>query len=268
MIAGYSCDCLICRLEKNLIAALEEDRACADYRTLVSLQTELSRFSSPVALIRELHSPAKYEHSPGVDLLLTRVLRENARGDPHPIWGQILLLLFIPTIHRTSTQIVVSFSSLARDDVSQHVLTMFLEILTSHDLKARNSHIAFTIARALRRRAFRWAIQESRGFARDDLHLQTTDGSERVLLEAAITPQVLLHEYLDACQRAGLLSARDRALLIAFKIEGVPYAELARRNGHTAIAIKRRVQRTVERLRRIAMTNALNLPKQLELFTE
>jgi DNA-directed RNA polymerase specialized sigma24 family protein len=268
MIAGSSCSCLICRLEKGLIRALEEDRACADYRSLVCLQTELSRFSSPVALIRELHSPPTYDQNSGVDLLLAQVLRENARGDPHPIWQQILLLLFIPTIHRTTTQIVMSFSTLARDDVSQHVLTMFLETLTSRDLKARSSHIAFTVARALRRRAFRWAIQESRGYARDNLDDGITNASERVPLEDAITPHVLLSEYLDACQRAGLLSVQDRALLIAFKIEGVPYAELARRNGHTAIAIKRRVQRIMERLRRIAMTNALDLPKQLELFTE
>lgn len=268
MIAGYSCDCLICRLEKHLIVALEQERTRADYRALVSLQTELSSFSSPVALVRELHEHPKYDHSSVADLLLIQVLRESCRGDPHPIWQQILLLLFIPTIHRTTTQIVMSFSSLARDDVSQHVLTMFLEILISHDLKSRNSHIAFTVARALRRKAFRWAIQESRGFARDDLDNLATETSERVLLQDAITPRVLLNEYLDACQRAGLLSAKDRALLISSKIEGLSYAELARRNGHTAIAIKRRIQRLIERLRRIATTNALDLPKQLELFTE
>jgi DNA-directed RNA polymerase specialized sigma24 family protein len=145
---------------------------------------------------------------------------------------------------------------------------MFLETLTSRDLKTRNSHIAFTVARALRRKAFRWAIQESRGSARDNLDDRITNVRERVPTEDAIPAQVLLSEYLDACQRAGLLSAQDRTLLIAFKIEGVPYTELARRNGHTAIAIKRRVQRIMERLRRIAMTDALRLPKQLELFTE
>ena len=267
MIAGASCDCLICRLERDLVAKLGKDRARAEYQALLSSQTVLSCFSSPTLLVQELHRRSENEHNPRADVLLSEILRENAQADSHPIWQQLLLLVFIPTIHRTTTQVAFAFSSLARDDVSQHVLALFLENLTSHDLKSRDSHVAFTVARSLRRKAFRWAIQESRtssvnGMADDARNLQPT------VVKDPFAPQFLLNEFLDACERAGLLSVNERTLIKAFKIHGISCAELARRNGHTPIAMKRRIQRVIERLRRTATTTAMQLPRQLELFPD
>lgn len=267
MIAGASCDCLICRLERDLAAELGEDRARAQYQGLVSSRTALSLFSSPTLLIQELHRRSESDHNPTADVLLSEILRENGQTDSHPVWKQLLLLAFIPTIHRTTTQVAFAFPSLARDDVSQHVLTLFLENLASQDLKRRDSHVAFTVARALRRKAFRWAIQESRkslvNEAVDDTHEPRSTA-----VEDAFAPRFLLDQFLDACERADLLSEEERALIKAFKIDGIPYAELARHNGHTAIAMKRRIQRVIERLRSIATTKALQLPRQLELFPD
>jgi len=267
MIAGASCDCLICRLERDLVAKLGRDRACADYRALVYSQTALGCFSSPILLIQELHCRSEGDRNPKADLLLSQILRENSRTDSHPIWRELLLLVFVPTIHRTATQVALRFSSLGRDDVSQHLIALFLENLASRDLRDRDSHVAFTVARALRRKAFRWAIQESRSAFRDDLAADAHD-LPATLVGDAFAPQFLLNEFFDACERAQLLSAEERALIKAFKIDGVPYAELARRNGHTTIAMKRRIQRVIERLRRVAASKALQLPRQLELFPQ
>jgi hypothetical protein len=265
MIAGSSCECLICRLEKDLVAKLGEERTCADYRALVAPETDLSSFSSPAVLVEELHRRRENGHNPKADLLLSQILKENSRADPHPIWQHLLIVAFIPTIHRTTTQVAFAFSSLPRDDVAQHVLTLFLENLASHDLKARDSHIAFTVARALRRKAFRWAIQQSRSPSGDELNGDAHD-AHSTPLGNAFGPPFLLNEFLDACERARLVSPEERRLIHILKIEGISCAELARHNGHTTIATKRRIQRVIERLRTIAASKAL--PKQLELFSK
>jgi hypothetical protein len=58
----------------------------------------------------------------------------------------------------------------------------------------------------------------------------------------------------------------ERNLLIQFKVEGISCQELASRNGHSAIAIQHRIQRSLDRLRRLAKSPPGPVAKQLELF--
>ena len=77
---------------------------------------------------------------------------------------------------------------------------------------------------------------------------------------------ILLQQFLDDCQRRGWLSAEERELLTQFKLEGVSGPELARHSGHSAVAIRHRIQRLLDRLRRIAQTSSNGTPEQLNLF--
>jgi hypothetical protein len=76
----------------------------------------------------------------------------------------------------------------------------------------------------------------------------------------------LLGQFLDNCQRKGWLSTEERQLLIEFKLEGISGPELARRNGHSVVAIRHRIQRLLDRLRRIAQSSGNGMPQQLNLF--
>lgn len=76
----------------------------------------------------------------------------------------------------------------------------------------------------------------------------------------------LLGQFLDNCQRKGWLSTEERQLLIEFKLEGISCPELARRKGHSVVAIRHRIQRLLDRLRRIAQTSGSGMPQQLNLF--
>jgi DNA-directed RNA polymerase specialized sigma24 family protein len=266
MMTGSSCDCLVCQLEKNLIAELGDDRAGEEYRLLSASSAILSRFRNPLDLVRHLHTPGSSNHGASGDLTLLELLRFRRESGAFSIYRQILLLAFIPTIHRTKSQIAATFPALARDDIAQHAVTTLLEFLGSRELEARRSHIAFTIARKLRRLAFRWAMHE----------LRVAPSGDRVRMEVGSTgdaqrPQtldahVLLHEFLDNCERARWLSSEERELLVSFKVEGVSCQELARRNGHSAVAIQHRIQRLLDRLRRLAKRRAGPWPEQLELF--
>jgi DNA-directed RNA polymerase specialized sigma24 family protein len=77
---------------------------------------------------------------------------------------------------------------------------------------------------------------------------------------------ILLQQFLDNCQRRGWLSYEERELLTQFKLEGVSCPELARRSGHSVVAIRHRIQRLLDRLRRIAQTSDNGTPEQLNLF--
>jgi DNA-directed RNA polymerase specialized sigma24 family protein len=266
MIAASNCNCLICRLETDLIAELSAEGNSARYRKLVDSSLVLSGFPTPVQLVQHLHRPeAGNQHSSSDDILL-ELLRPRINPLPRQLWHCLLLLVFIPTIHRTTSQLSAIFPSLARDDTAQHLITVLLELLHSKELQSRQSHFAFTIARRIRRAAFRWAIHECRVTAVEEPDGPPTMPHSLDVSGAPSHAAALLRQFLDDCERKGWLTATERQILTESKIEGLSCRELSRRNGHSAVAIQHRIHRLIDRLRRLAQTSSNNIPQQLELF--
>ncbi len=255
MMAGSHCDCLVCRIEKSLAVELGEQGASQ----LLDSSPALAAFPTPLDLVRALHASEDPASTYSSDRLLAELLRENTRTGGGSVWQKLLLLAFIPTIHRTTTQVRATFPSLARDDITQHVVSVFLEFLRSPELRARSSHIAFTVARKLRRSAFRWAIHDARLAPPEEAAASPAEEPRELdHLRAALA----LNCFFTSCERAGWLSREDRALLVESKLKGTSCRELALRNGHSAVAIQHRLGRLLQRLRQVAMTT----PRQLELF--
>jgi DNA-directed RNA polymerase specialized sigma24 family protein len=259
MIAPPKCNCLICRLETTLITELSAQGNHTYYRQLVDPSLVLSAFPTAVELIHHLHRPEPGDQHSFSDPILLGI-------DPllRQLWHSVLLLVFIPTIHRTTSQLSAIFPSLARDDIAQHLITVLLEFLRSQELQSRRSHLAFTIARKIRRAAFRWAIRESRIEAVGEPNRLPTlplslDGPEIHLHSAAV-----LQQFLDDCERKGWLTSTERQILTDSKIGGMSCRELSRRNGHSTVAVQHRIHRLINRLRRLARPSIV--PKQLELF--
>ena len=266
MIAGSSCDCLVCRLEKSLLAEFG-DAGTRDNRLFITPANDaLSAFPTYLDLIAHLHAPADASDSSSTDNLLLALLKQHASAVPSSLSQRLLLLAFIPTIHRTASQITTMFPSLARDDISQQVLSLFLEFLPSAELRTRRSHLAFTIARKLRRSAFRWAIRESRRATSDEAEEDSAPSAAEVAAEEPLPAEGQLQQFLDRCEDHGWLSFEERHLLVQFKIEGASCLELSRQNGHSAVAIQRRIQRLLDRLRRVAQMPRREVPRQLRLF--
>jgi len=265
MMTGSHCDCLICRLEISLIAELAADQNGEEFRQSAASSLVLSGFPTALALIRHLHRHQNESPSPSSDEVLLELLRPGIDMRFHPMWQRLFLLVFIPTIHRTTSQITTTFPSLTRDDIAQHLVTVLLESLHSDELRSRHSHLAFAIARMMRRRAFQWAIHESRRSQRDESDVTPT-AHEAHVGEEHSRSVFLLGQFFDNCQRRGWLSSEERELLTQFKVEGISCPELARRNGHSAVAIRHRIQRLLDRLRRIAQKSVVGTPEQLDLF--
>jgi DNA-directed RNA polymerase specialized sigma24 family protein len=266
MMAGPDCGCLICRLEASLIAELSGDRENEEFRLFVASRPTLAVFPNALELIRHLHRQDR-DQSPHSDRLLLDLLARSSQLPFGPLRQRLLLLAFVPTLHRTTSQITVTFPSLTRDDTAQHLFTVLLEYLPSNELQSRRSHLAFTIARKVRRGGFRWAIRECRSSLRNE-----PDGTPTTSLETGVTDvytasHILLRRFLDNCQHRGWLSSEERELLSQFKLEGIPSQELARRSGRSAVAIRHRIQRLLDRLRRIAGKSETRISDQLDLFT-
>jgi DNA-directed RNA polymerase specialized sigma24 family protein len=266
MIAAPNCNCLICRLETNLIVELSAEANSAQYRQLVDSSLVLSGFPTPLELIQHLHHPeAQDQHSSSDDILL-ELLRPRIDPFLGQLWHCLLLLVFIPTIHRTTSHLSAIFPSLARDDIAQHLITVLLEFLRSRELQSRQSHLAFTIARKIRRAAFRWAIHESRVAAVDEPEGPPTMPPSLNVSGDHPHSAVLLRQFLDDCERKGWLTSTERQILTESKIEGLSCRELSRRNGQSAVAIQHRIHRLIDRLRRLARAPSNDVPQQLELF--
>lgn len=265
MMAGSSCDCLICRLEARLIADLSDAPRQEEFRLFASSSVTLSAFPTTLELLEHLHRQ-DHDANASSDGVLLEILGRNGDAPLDSLRQSLLLLVFIPAIHRAATQITSAFPVLSRDDTAQHLFAVLLEFLPSRELQSRHSHLAFTIARKIRRGGFRWAIRESRTSLRMEM-----DGNSDATLEVEASGEsshadILLEQFLDGCERRGWLSFEERELLIQFKLERVSGPELALRSGHSAVAIRHRVQRLVDRLRRIAGKSASPASEQLKLF--
>ena len=265
MTASY-CDCLICRLEASIIAELSDDRSREEFRFFAVSSPILAAFPSPSELIQKLRDHDNHDQNSSSDEILRDLLGRGSDTLFQPMWQRLLLLVFIPTVHRTTSQVTSTFPSLTRDDTAQHLFAVLLEFLHSRELHSRHSHLGFTIARKIRRSGFRWAIRESHRSLGDE-----TNGTATAVLETDVSDgdshaHILLQQFLDNCQRRGWLSAEERQLLTAFKLEGISCPELARHSGHSVVAIRHRIQRLLDRLRRIAKTSDNGTPEQLNLF--
>ena len=143
MTASY-CDCLICRLEANLIAELSDDRSDEEFRSFAASSPILSAFPTALELVRKLQDHDGHHQHPSSDEILLDLL---GRGDDPlfpSMWQRLLLLVFVPTVHRTTTQVTSTFPSLTREDTAQHLFAMLLEFLHSRELHSRHSHLGFT----------------------------------------------------------------------------------------------------------------------------
>jgi len=266
MMSEIRCDCLICRLEASLVLELREDAAHQEFRSFAQSSAILADFSSPFELIEKLHRTEDKAPDQWSDELIIDLVQRRSDNRFRPMWKRILLLVFIPTIHRTTSRIAATFPLLGRDDIAQHLLAILLDFLSSRELDARHSHLAFITARKIRRSAFRWAIRESHRSLQSDAGLRPDRTLEAHTSGDDSFASILLHRFLDNCQQRGWLSNEERELLTQFKLQGISAAELSQRNGHSATAIRHRVQRVLDRLRRIARQSNNRDDGQLNLF--
>jgi hypothetical protein len=199
--------------------------------------------------------------TPSKDAILAELLRGTTANGRSATSQELLLWAFVPMLHRISRQVITRSPTLASDDVAQHVVTALLESFGSPEFAGRDSHLAFAIARLLRRNAFAWAERETRagihGFGGMDSLERASHGAGSQPIERP----AFLHHFLDRCRQRGVLSAEDLELLVQFKLDELPSAEYSN-------ASRQRMKRLLAKLRLAARQprRAKFDDRQLRLF--
>jgi DNA-directed RNA polymerase specialized sigma24 family protein len=259
MSARPSCSCPLCELERALLSEFKTEHAQSRYRTFVLQSPTLSAFQSYNDLLLRLRDSQLTENRPSkADEIIGELLRIS-RTPYGEVGHQIVLLILMPAIHRTTTQITTGFPSLSRDDIAQHLVTSVWEILHSETLETLKSHYAFTIIRGMRRSAFRWAMHEAdftsaaRIQATALNELPATTGHD-------LEMRIVLREFLTRCLSCGVLNSSEYELLVLSKLQGESSETLAAQQRLSDVALRHRVQRVVEKLRRAARGSMASQP--------
>ena len=244
MPSGITCDCALCNIELQLLrdlSRIEPER----FSELFTTSERLREYSSASNLLFHLKtSPA----DAGSDELLGELFAAHAANSSFA--ESILVLAFLPMLHGTIRRVARQQPWLAPEDISQQALSLLLQYLRSSELQARQSHFAFAISRAVKRRVFEWASRES-GTTGVTNHF---DGEVLATLgfEEPFERYAFLRHFLHRCVTKGLLTDAELNLLIDLKLNGTNGEEFADFNGTSSNAVRQRLKRLLAKLRRLA----------------
>lgn len=252
------CRCLLCGMERHLTEQFARPEGQEAYRKIVGFSLQLSVFPAASDLISYLHTEQTGNGGPSKNGILAELLRGDSANGNASTSRELLLLAFVPMLHRISRQVLVRCPALPSDDIAQHTVTALLESFASPEFVRSDSHLAFAIARLLRRNVFAWAERESRSRLFASNGIETLEASSNRDGPQPIERAALLRHFLDRCQRRGLLSNEDLRLLVQFKLDESPSADYSN-------ASRQRMKRVVGKLRRAAR-RPIRDDRQLRLF--
>jgi DNA-directed RNA polymerase specialized sigma24 family protein len=238
------CHCTLCHIEAQLLSEL----------TRLHSRFVHGLFSGYPALLEGPTIGGLLSHlrtSPA-DAANDNLFREIfALRKTNPVFAEsLLVLVFLPMLHRAVRLINRQQESLAEEDIAQQVLFFFLEFLGSAEMATRRSHFAYAIAREVKRHIFEWAKRESTKAAL--LDYADSEATVFVELEDSFEQYALLRHFLHRCVTKGMLTDSELDLLIQFKLDGNTGEELAALNGSSSNAVRQRFKRLLAKLRRLA----------------
>lgn len=244
-----NCRCVVCQLERSLLNSLSTQTARTHFQALACNYPILNHFDSPADVISQLHEHERVEHvnHKAWNGILHALVDSIANGTAEDIGQQLLLLAYMPAIHRAYVEVCQQFPTLAAEDVAQQAALVLLEAARAPAMQNQNGYLPIALARDFHKRLIRWAFGE----------IRQSVPSEEV---AAVHPEpesdenfegaVLLEDFLSQWQRAGVLTQEECDLLRKFKWEGFEANELVGMNtGNTTNAVQMRLKRIIKRLR-------------------
>lgn len=242
MSPGTSCDCTLCHIEvcllQNMVVA--EGQMFADFAESSGVRQDT--FVSDVLLpLRATPADARSDE-------LLRQLFRMLPASPAFVEG-LLILAFVPMLHRTIRRVARSQPALAEEDITQQALSFLLQFLRSEEMQVRQSHLAFAISRAVKRQVFEWARREG---IKDALLDRGGETVYPIAVEDFVERPVQLRHFLRRCVTRGDLTEAELSLLNHFKLEGTNGEGFDSSNGNASNAHRQRLKRLLAKLRRLA----------------
>jgi hypothetical protein len=250
MKENLKCNCAICSIERLLFVFVCEPPGIERFLKLAANSPVLTRFTSASALIHHLHDQKDGDYRPpSVSEVLGALIQAGpAIRDPE-MSQSVLVLAFMPAIHRTYRETCAWFQEIPGDDIAQQILLFFLELAASAPIGLLNGQLSFALARSLRRNTFRWARREQSMLMERERFAEERARQAEPREEARFEPLSLLRDFLDHCVRIGILSKFERDLLVKVKLDGFIAKEVLDR--HTVLspkAVHLRIQRIMKKL--------------------
>jgi len=249
MLKENNCCCVVCQVERSLLNSLSTQTARTHFQALARTYPILNHFDSPADVIAQLHEHERVEYVNHKvwNGILHSLVDSIADGTAEEIGQQLLLLAYMPAIHRAYVEVCQQFPSLSADDVAQQAVLVLLEAARAPAMRNQNGYLPIALARDFHKRLIRWAFGEIRqSFPSEEVAAVHPEPESDENFEGA----VLLEDFLPQWQRAGVLSQEDCELLRKFKWEGFEANELVGMNtGNTTNAVQMRLKRITKRLR-------------------
>jgi len=268
MRENLNCHCHICRVERHLFTAVEQFPGPDRFRKITTVSPVLATFGDARTLIGHLHAQKRGEYRSPSPSEVLRAIIEAGRdiGDPE-MSQSVLVLAFMPTIHRTYREIRAWFQELCTEDIAQQTFLLFLELAASTAAGLLGGQLSFALARSLHRNTLRWARREQLMLFEEDRFREEQQRAAEPSEDAYFEPVSLLEDFLDYCVSKVIISAFERALLLKIKVDGFVAKEAA--DTHTVLspkAVHMRIQRIMKKLQEAAGSNVieLKLPKRVE----
>ena len=251
---NLKCNCNICRVEQHLSASLSEPMRLARFSELQPLYPSLAGFGSASMVVEHLHSQREgEERPPTANEILTALIRAAEDPSRAETSNSVLVLAFMPAIHRTYSEARAWFRELPTDDVSQQTLTSFLELAASAPVGLVDGQLSFLLARSLRRNVFRWAQKEMIILREREKTLEELREASVPSFNESFETVSILNDFLDYAHHRGALTSFERDLLIKLRIEGFLAKEVAHTNTVLSPrAVQCRIERILDRLRNMA----------------
>jgi hypothetical protein len=255
MLKENNCCCVVCQVERSLLNSLSTQTARTQFQALARTYPTLNHFDSPADVIAQLHEHARVElvNHKAWNGILHALVDSIAGGTAEDIGQQLLLVAYAPAIHKVYREVCQKFPGLCPEDIAQQALLCLLETARSAEMQTLNGHLPAALAVRFRRRLFRWAIGE----LRQSLPLEEIAGNIPATHGHNFVEGIVLEQLLSKARRMGILSASQCKLVRKFHCEGFQPEELREsKDGPSAIALYRRIQRAVHRLRRIGVSGS------------
>jgi hypothetical protein len=258
MFQRLICRCPLCQLEKRIISRLEEEDSLQWFRDLGVQIPSIGAFSGMSELI-------SYAHRAGQDVdkrricdgILGDLLRRLSSNENAELLQGLLVRMLIPGLHRVFTGIGVSFPGLSREELTQQLITICLQLMHSSGILRKTSYVGASIIERTKRNTIRYAIRQYRDADREDTSIIIDDLIESPF-SLSFEAEIHLRHLLDKSVESELISVEDLKLLIAYEIEGLSGEELGKREGLAPKALSHRVRRALDRLSRALKTQRLS----------
>ena len=250
-----NCRCVVCQLERGLLNSLSTQTARIHFQAVARNYNILNHFDSPSDVIAQLHEHERVEfvNHKAWNGILHALVDSIASGTTEEIGQQLLLVAYAPAIHKVYREVCQKFPGLCPEDIAQQAVLCLLETARSAEMQTLNGHLPAALAIRFRRRLFRWAIGE----LRQSLPLEEIADNIPTAHGHNFEEGIVLEQLLSKARRMGILSASQCELVRKFHCEGFQPEELREsKDGPSAIALYRRIQRAVHRLRRIGVTSS------------